>query len=348
MAYEIETSTDTVEQVKAALASTIEIDESPVAAEGEETPEAEAAEPAEEAVVADGSDEGQPGDEEEEVQTPKPAVKKKAVPATVPRSRLNEEIEKRRRLEGQLEEARRRPAADTEVVKPATESAPQNYCGRPKPKISDYTDHPDKYPDPYASHAEDYGEWVGDERDAKRTYNETTQRIQSEERERTQPFRDRLPAMLEERPDYNDIVLKSTAEISDAMTDFAITSEYGPDILLYFAENPAEADKITAVRNVRGQMRLMEALEEQIKSGVDTPVVTASPIQRTPSAKAATPVVPPKKVSSAPAPPTRLKPGGAAPRSLRELAGTEDRNGVDLDYNPEYTKAASARRRTPQ
>ena len=114
---EIESSTDTVEQVQEALGSAIEIEESPSAEEAE-TPAQEAeqppAKPSKEAKTEDAEEEatesGETTTEEETEQTEEEEQaeeKKEAKPKaadTIPRARLNKEIARRKDLERQLRE----------------------------------------------------------------------------------------------------------------------------------------------------------------------------------------------------------------------------------------------------
>ena len=56
---------------------------------------------------------------------------------------------------------------------------------------------------------------------------------------------------------------------------------------------------------------------------------------------------PPKKTAStAPLPPSRIKSTGPGPKSEQELAGSDARTGVDIDFNPDYEKTVKARNTT--
>ncbi len=347
---EIETSTDTVEQVKAALEPTIEIEESqPEETEAEAKPVVKPAKEAAQETETETEEETEETEEaeesaEEEEETVKP---KKAAPPTVPRSRLNEEIRKRRDAESRLEEARRsKPAAATKE-EPAEEAKPQFYCGRPKPMIKDFLDDPEKYPDPYASFGDVMGEWHADERDAKREYE--TRRAEAEEAREAQvaPYKALLPAMLERRPDYLDVVKASDVQISAPMQDFCWNSKIGPDIFLHFAENPEVAGEIMAIGTIRGQGRAMDALEAELAAELGVDLDETEEEQPKPKAKTKAAAPPPKKIvtSKAPPPIVPLKPAGKGPKTLQELAGPEDKTGIDIEFNPEYERAVKAQRR---
>lgn len=353
MAIEIETSSDTPEQVKAALAKTVEIDETPAAKEEEpadkaKTPKTEAAkeEPAEE--EAEESEEDEESTEEPE-EKPKPKAGKAASEDMVPRNRLNEEIRKRKAAETRLAEASA-PAPRREAVEeePAAAKTPQNYCGRPKPTLNDFLRDTEKYPDPHEAHADAVGEWYADERDAKRDFEARVAEVARITEERTEAFRKAIPAALERHPDYNAVVKGSGVIISERMETFAYESEVGPDILYHLSLQPEEAERIRSIRTNRGQDKAMEELEQKLLAEIKETDEEAEekPASKTPKAGA------PKKpegstkstVSGAPTPPARIKSNGPQPKTQRELAGPEDRAGVDIDYSPEFEKGARARR----
>lgn len=340
MAIEIESSSDTVEQVTEALAKSIEIDEAPAATEEEEKPVVKPPrakeEPAEEEPAAE-TEEEEPTEEEAVVEEEKP---KKPAPKHVPLSRLNEEIRKRKAAERRAEaaEASEEPAPE---VKPGVDTKPQTYCGRTKPTIAEFQADPEKYPDPYASHADAVGEWYADERDAKREFESRATAAAKAREEETALFKSTLPKTLERRPDYHDIVTGSDVRIHAEIERFVYESEIGPDMLLYFVENPDEAEKLNGMRTRSRAVAMLE-LEEKLKEeiGVEEPEAEEKP--------AAKKIVPPlkKEVSKAPLPPSRLKPAGPGPKTLQELAGPVDKVGVDLDFNPAYEKAVKAKRGT--
>ena len=121
---------------------------------------------------------------------------------------------------------------------------------------------------------------------------------------------------------------------------FVYDSEVGPDMLLYFVENPKEAKRIGNLRSV-GQAEALIELQTKLKAEIEGDTEegeTEEPPKKT---------IPPKKtVSKAPLPPSRLKATGPGPKSERELAGPEDRTGIDIEFSPELERLERAKRQT--
>lgn len=346
MEIEIETSTDTVEQVKEALGSAVEIEESPAEEEAEK-PAAKPAKaapkqgkeaPAEEEPEAEEGNEEEPGEEE----AAKPA--KKAAP-TVPIARLNEEIRKRRALEKQLQS---RNTAEEEPEEEAEPERPQSFSGKPEPTIEEFMKDVDKF-DPEATakasagFTKAYGVWAREEARAEAAYNTQVEKVQTAHRERVAPFNERAAVYAETDPDYADTVKGSDVKVSPYQEGFIYESEVGPQLLLYFAQNPKEAAKIGAMKE-KSQSKAMLDLEAKFLADATEEGEEEEPAAETPKIPKKT--VPPKKASSAPPPTNRLKPAGPAPKTLQELAGPEDRTGVDIEFNSEYERADKARRKT--
>lgn len=334
MAIEIESSSDTIEQVTEALAKSIEIDESqPDIEEKEEKPPAKPPkakeEPADEEPAVE-TEEEEPA-EEAAVEEEKP---KKAPPKHVPLSRLNEEIRKRKAAERRAEaaEASDEPAPE---VKPAMEAKPQTYSGLPEPKIEDFTSDPEKYPDPHAAFVKKNGEWNRAEARAEAAFEARQAEAIKARDEEMAGFKKQLPKTLERRPDYTEIVTGSDVQITTLMEKFVYESEIGPDMLLFFVENPDEAERIRLLRPRSATVAMLE-LEKQVQAEIG----------EEPAEEKEKPVVKKSPPSKAPPPISRVKSSGPGPKTLQELAGPVDKVGVDLDFNPDYEKAARAKRRT--
>ena len=162
---EIESSSDTPEQVAEALGSAVEIDEAPAGEETEEQSSAAATETSEEAeseaAVAEGEETEETEEEAEHEPKEKAEAKPKAKIDMVSRSRLNQEIGRRKELQRQLsEKAASRTTEKAEAVSESTE--PQSFSGKAEPRIEDYVNN-DKYPDPYAAFTKAHGAWVREE-----------------------------------------------------------------------------------------------------------------------------------------------------------------------------------------
>src|SRR3990167_7087301 len=327
---EIESSTDTVEQVQEALGSAIEIEESPSAEEAETPP----AKPSKEAKTEDAEEEatesGETTTEEETEQTEEEEQaeeKKEAKPKaadTIPRARLNKEIARRKDLERQLRE---KSASSTEKETTPTETEPQSFSGKPEPKIEDFVNN-DKYPDPYAAFTKEHGKWVREETMAEIAQQQEQRAAENERKALVGNFTKAMKDTVKRLPDYNDVIEENAdVQISGPMRLRIYKSAIGPDLLYHLAKNPDEAADIfdmDADDQIAAMVEIETRIKGEIKTGKKTVAEETEPPKKT---------VPPKKVASkAPEPPNRLKPAGPGPKSLEELAGPTDRVGVDLEF----------------
>ena len=359
---EIETSTDSVEQVKEALGESAEIDDTTETETEKEKPaETESEEEEESTETETETKEGEETEEaaEEEKGEKKEAVTKKPAakpaPNLIPRARLNEEIDRRKKVERELADARKaKPAATaTEVEEESTE--PQTFSGKPEPTIESYLGN-EKYPDPYAAFTKDHGAWVRAETMAEIAQN---QQAEAAERERTtlvSNFNKNVKETEKRHPDYKEVVTDSQVQLSGFMERRVYKSPIGPDMLLYFAKNPEKAEEICAM-DLDDQAAEMVQLEARLRKQIAKAAKTEETEEEAEEeaeeepAKTATGKVLPKKTpttkttSTAPEPPKRVKANGPAPKSLEELAGPTDKSGVDIDYNPEYERAVKAGQR---
>ena len=344
----IRSTSDTVEQVQEALGTKTGIRVDASATDDEPKPEEEIPGADEKPDEGDEPDPDETEEDKEEREQAEAdaaaeaelAKSKKGKPMpVVPRARLNEEIRKNKELERQL-------AAKSEKVEPETPAAevrPVTYCGRPEPKIEDYTGNAAKYPDPYAAFIKDNGQWVRDETRAELAYESRQAAAQKAREAEYAPFNASVAETLKRRPDYNDVVNGSKVPISDRMADFVTKeAEIGAEVLLYLSENPDEAERIRelSIREQRVEMFALEATLMEELGIADDDDEPAPPKKTTPAA------VPKKAVSKTPAPPARIKAGGPGIKSLQDLAGPVDREGIRVEYNPAYTAAVKARRGT--
>lgn len=346
---EIESSTDTVEEVQEALGSAIEIEESPSADEGEAPEEKETTPAATEETEEETPEAGETTTEEETEQTEEEEEaeeKKEAKPKaadTIPRSRLNKEIARRKELERQLRE---KSASSTEKETAPTETEPQSFSGKPEPKIEDFVSN-DKYPDPYATFTKEHGKWVREETMAEIAQQQEQQAAENERKALVANFTKAMKDTVKRLADYNDVIEENAdVQISGPMQLRIYKSAIGPDLLYHLAKNPDEAAEIFDMDS-DDQIAAMVELETRIKGEIKASHKATAGESETSESTPPKKTVPPKKVvSKAPVPPSRLKPAGPGPKSLEELAGPTDRVGVDLEFNPEYERAWKAQRKT--
>lgn len=351
---EIDTSSDSVEQVQEALGASVEIEDS--TKEEAEKPEPKTKEKPAEKVTEEEAESTetqiQEGEEEEKPEAEKEAAKeeekaKKPAPNLVPRSRLNEEIQRRKDAERRLsDKEKEKPTKETEVAEVSDE--PKTYPGLPEPKIEDYLGN-EKYADPYAAFTKEYAQFSRKEAVAEVEF-KNAQAAEENQRIATQKiFNERKAETLTRRPDYDDVVNDSPVIISTFMEKRVYKSPIGPDLLIHFCENPEVAKKIVAM-DLDDQAVAMVELEKQIKEDIKSGKASKTKPEITEEEEAEEEAegtlpkkpLPKKEASKAPEPPKRIKPAGPGPKTLEELAGPTDKVGIDIDFNPEYERAVKA------
>lgn len=344
---EIETSTDSVEEVREALGAEVEIEESE--SEAEEKP-AKPVKPSKEekADPEESEEENEEADDEEEAEPEKP---KKQTPHMVSRARLNKEIARRESLERQLAERqeRQKPAVEKFREENNIPEPPQTWSGQPEPKIEDFVNN-DKYPDPYAAHTKVHGAWVRAEVLAEVAAGRAQEAANAERNRVLGTFQKNVEKAIKERiPDYKEVVPQSTVRISGLMEKRIYKSEFGPDMLRAFAEDEDRAAEIVAM-DYDDQVAAMVEFEREIKTAalkaakkaLDASDDEEEADEEEPPVKKK---IPGKKVSIAPLPPNRIKGGGPQPKTLEEMAGPPDRTGVDIEFNPALERAEKAKRK---
>lgn len=365
MAIEIETSTDSVEEVQAALSKTAEVELAPETPAGEEVkdpPEEEQTEgeqeetpDSEEPAGEDDTEEEKPAATDKKEGEPKPAAKAK----TVPMARLNEEIRKRKAVEAELRQKRESDRSTKPDDKPIEPERPKTFSGVAEPKIEDFLKDVDEFDQKAVAQAtakfsKAAIDWARQEGKAEDAYDRQQEERKSAENEKVKLFKQALPDTIARRPEYNDLVPNSNVFISDTMKDCMFESTIGPDLLLHFVLNPDQAERVCAITSLRGQVREMEKIEAELLPEIEAARAAAgggkgegAPATPAKNGK----IIPPKKTaaapasSNAPAPPARVRSAGTAPKTEQELAGTQDKTGVDIDFNPEYEKSVKNRRK---
>lgn len=319
----IESSSDTANEVAAALNATPEKPETPVVeAPPAETPEEEGTPEAE----------GQPEVEGEE----QPAPKAARPPTHVPFSRLSEVVHQRD-AERKTREALEREVAALKAARPV-EVVPEvhagTYSGLVEPTIEQFQSDPEKYPDPYAAYAKASGKFEAAELRAKEKFEEQETAKANEEEAVEAAFVEAEVAVLERIPDYETVITNSKAELSKLMDHMIKRSEYGPDLRYHLAKNPKESARITKL-----PLALQGPAIGRLEAKIELDLAAAQAALET-GEEEATPVTPKPKqkpVSKAPAPINPLRPS-APPKSLQQMAGPTDRAGVDINFSKDYAK----------
>lgn len=360
MSIEIETSTDTPEEVKAALGETVEIDESP-SEEGEPAAEEDPAE-GDGTEEEPGAEEGKEGTEEEpsgeegEEEQEEEGGKKKPAPQMVPRSRLSKEIARRKAAEAERDAALagEEPEPEAEPAPaPVAPGRPKVFTDKPEPVLADFMKGVDKFDEDAVAQArakfdKAVREWDREDARAEAAYDQHQADLQAAHEEKVGGFLERRDAFAETDPEYNKIVPNSKVMLSNFQRDFIFESVAGPQLLLYLVKHPKEAASIGRMYT-RSASAAMVRLEQKLVEhyGIETDETEGEPELRTPAPKipkkpAAPPAAP---TSKAPTPPARIKPVGPPARSEREMAGPEDRTGIDIEFNADLEKRDKAKKK---
>ncbi len=211
----------------------------------------EAAKDAESAVaepVTEADQSGQEGEGTEATATEEPKEKK-------PNPKLERrfsEITKQR--EAAREEARREREARQSLESRLKElEAKVN----PQPEADKLGDEPkpEQFSDMY-EYAKALAEYTADKKLMERDNEEKARKAAAEQEQKFKTWADRVNAVKNELPDFDDMVQSSEVRVSDPVRDAIIESENGPKILYWLAENSEFAKKladmsvVSAVREI--------------------------------------------------------------------------------------------------
>lgn len=220
-------------------------------------------------------EDAKPGDEKG-----KAAGEPEKVPAGV-QKRIDQAIAKQR-------------AAERESAKLRTELAQlkQKASEAPEPKPD-----PNKFED-QAAYLEALAEFKAKEALKAK---ETEQAKHTEEQE-TEAEKAAADAMIEagreKFEDFDSVVLDENLKISPEMTDAALASDMGADVLYWLGKNPKEAARISGIRNAVNVAREIGKIEAKLSTEPPTPR---------------------KQVSKAPDPINPIKPGAVTDNALESL-----------------------------
>lgn len=204
-------------------------------------------------------------------------------------TRFSELTHQRDEAKARAEAAERRAAELEAKLKPIPEKAAEE---NEKPDKSKYTD--------AFQYAEDLAVWSAKNALREKEESDRRARAEFEASERLNAWNRRLEETKKENPEFIDKVANSTVQVSAEVRDAIMDSDIGPKILLHFAENPEEAEKI-------GKMTVGKAL---IMLGKIEAKLTETPKKEEPKVETKDEVLP--EVSKAPIPITPLKGASAS------------------------------------
>lgn len=160
--------------------------------------------------------------------------------------------------------------------------------------ISNSEPQPEQFKDAF-EYAKALATWSAEQAVLKRDQEEAAKAEQAEKQQVLKTWADKLEAVKEELPDYEEMVASSTVAVSDAVRDAILESDVGPKILYELASNDKLAAKISSM-NTAQVLREIGKLEAKFE------------LQTEPSNQK--PVV---RQSKAPEPINPIRAGGGAP-----------------------------------
>lgn len=160
----------------------------------------------------------------------------------------------------------------------AEAAKPQQQDAKPsKPTLDQFED--------YSAYVEALTDWKADQKiDAKFAERDVKQSQQA----KASTWQQRAEAAKAEMPDFAEVLNASQAPMTQAMAEVLQESDHGPAIAYHLAKNPNEADRIAHLSPL-AQARELGKIEASLSAPKETPA--------------------PKKVTSAPPPPTPIGSG---------------------------------------
>ena len=262
MPVTITSTTDSVEDVKAAMGAEMEdepiVDPNEPVVDPEKTPEEiEAERVAAEVAAAEGDE----ADDEEEPVVEADGKPKKITGYKKKAIRLEAELAHERETTRLLLESMKKDkeGADEEVVdEPAVDgkdAKTQTYCGEPRPKLEDFKDQPD----PYAALTEKSIDWAMKEGEAKAKFESQQAGFEAARNADTDRFNARLAEVRKPDgiyPDYDEVyatIKGKNVQVSPLMMGLMMTAKAkdgtpaSTDVMYYLAKNPDECNEIFAL-----------------------------------------------------------------------------------------------------
>lgn len=219
-----------------------------------------------------GEDQAPPEDSEE---SQKPAKKGGWQRKIEKAERRAEEAERRlAAIEGKLAD---KPAEDKPTDKPAENGQAQTFSGTPEPVSKDF--------ESYEAFTKALAKWQYAEDKAQEAAEQRQTAAKTQQQQVAQKFLDRAKevAKLPGFEDFDEVV-KRDVTVSGAVQQALFRSEQGPQIAYYFGQNPAEAERISAL-DVIDAAREIGKLETRFAktSSTKKPPVSDTPDPITPS-----------------------------------------------------------------
>lgn len=363
MAIKVETTTDSLEDTKRSLGedTVVETEETPTeetssetetgsqaktVKAGEKTPKADA--PADDD-AEDSDDDDEENTEDLDDKSKTKGKEKEQAPAHKRKSGYKRKIDRiSRQLEeerGKREELERRVAS---AEKPGSKTepdpkAPVNYSGRPKPKREDFANDED----PDGAFIEALTDWKTDEKLAKAEGERSDREIKTESQRVLKQYETRLNEAKALVPDFDAAFdeLEEDLQVSPAMQYVIFNSPVGPHISRWLALHPERAAELMELRGTPDELLEIGVIRGLVEAEVAKLKAAPAKNSKEPLPKD-TPAKPLKKVvSSAPLPTTPLKGAQNTVKTLKDVAGGDDRLVDHVKYDPTYERMRKEQRR---
>ena len=189
--------------------------------------------------------------------------------------------------------------------KPAEENKAPVSEGKPKPE--DFENH-DEF-------VEALTDWKVEQKLNTSQKKVQEQQAREEQNRQQTEFQTRMDSARERYEDFDDVMGESEVPVTPAMSEIIMTSEVGPDIAYYLANNPEEAGKIAkmpALAAAKALGKLEDKLEAQLKASGQSEQSKGEQKPAQESKKTETPV------TKAPKPITPVNAGGASGGSAKD------------------------------
>lgn len=251
----------------------------------------------------------------------------------------------------------------------------RTYSGIPRPRKEDFADSED----PEGDYAEARARWGTKEEIAKAEFERQSREGNAESQRVLEAYKERVKDAKKLIPDFDAAFedLEDDQQVTPAMQYVMFTSPIGPFIAHYLATHPKEAAKLAkmdgadairemgklevrvqaSVDDLRKKAKGKKTLKSETKSGKrveeedlddeDDDDRDDDDLDDEEDEKADEPVqkAPPKKISTAPKPINKVKDtGGGGPKTLKDIAGSEDRLVDHVKFDKQYERTRKEQR----
>lgn len=326
MAIRLETTTDTVEEVKKAIGEVAD----DLVGEVETKPEEGDKKPSESGAASETAEHKEDPKEKASKDDEPSTTKEDDIPPSV-KAQLGKLRQDRRELRERVAKLER----ERETPKPAakTEPAQVSYSGKAKPKRDDFQ----STEDPDSAYFEALAEWTASEKLAARDAKRDSEAAAREVKEATDAYTERLVVAHERYEDFDETFeeLDDDVIITPIMQYACLSSDLGPDMSYYLAKHPEVAKRIASAEPSM-QIKEMGKVEQKVEDIVAGLVKKAAKEEKTED--------PPRKPSQAPKPTTPLK--TASPSTSKSNTEQNDDNHVDhAKFDKDYEKRRNDERK---